>query len=402
MAIAQGVDKQIRFKRQSAKGSLAGTTGGQIIRRSTGNFNLTKETYSTADEMTSRRQVLSSRHGVKSADGTISNLLSCGTYSDFLGALLRGEFASVTAITGLSVTVGGTAPNYTLTRSTGSWLSGGVRIGQVVRLTAGTFNANNINKNLLVTAVTATVITCVVLNGSTLTAEGPITSSTVAIQGKVARAVDSAHTNIYYTFEEWHPNVPSSERFLDVKVGSAGLTLPSSGNATTDFSFVGLDMSKATTAYFTSPTAETTTNVLTSASGALYVSGTNIGVVTDLNINIDGGLTPADGVVGSNVRPDVFTGNLTVTGSFTAYFDDNVFADAFANETEVSILSALTDGTSATADFMTVFLPRVKVNSANLDDGQTGLKRTYDFEAIYNATSGASETTTIQIVDSQA
>jgi len=402
MAIAQGVDKQIRFKRQSAKGSLAGTSGGQIIRRSTGNFNLTKEAYSTADEITSKRQVLSSRHGVKSVDGAISNLLSCGTYSDFLGALLRGEFTAVTAITGLSITVGGTAPNYTLTRSTGSFLSGGVRIGQVVRLTAGTFNANNLNKILMVTGVTATVVTCVVLNGSALTAEGPIASATFTIQGKFAKAVDSAHTNIYYTFEEWHPNVPSSERFLDVKVGSAGLTLPSSGNATTDFSFVGLDMSKDTTAYFSSPTAETTTNVLTSASGALYVSGTSIGVVTDLNINIDGGLTPADGVVGTNLRPDVFTGNLTVTGSFTAYFDSTTFADAFANETEVSILSALTDGTSATADFMTVFLPRVKVNSANLDDGQTGLKRTYDFEAIYNATSGASETTTIQIVDSQA
>jgi hypothetical protein len=36
-------------------------------------------------------------------------------------------------------------------RSAGSWLTDGIKIGQVGRLTAGGFNAANSNKNLLVT-----------------------------------------------------------------------------------------------------------------------------------------------------------------------------------------------------------------------------------------------------------
>ena len=63
---------------------------------------------------------------------------------------------------------------------------------------------------------------------------------------------------------------------------------------------------------------------------------------------------PADGVVGSNTRPDVFRGKVMVSGSFTGYFDSLTLADAFRNETSVSLLSVLSTNTTGTADFMSV------------------------------------------------
>jgi hypothetical protein len=407
MGLAQGTNKEIRFKRQASKGTVAGTSAGQKLRRVTGGFELQKETYNTADEITSTRQMLSSRHGVKLVNGSLNGLLSPGTYSDMVSALLRRDYAAVSAITSLSITIAGSGP-YTVTRASGDFLAGGIKVGMVVRLTAGTFNAANLNKNLLVTGVTATVITCVPLNGVALVAEGPIASATVAVPGKVTYVPSTGHTNVYYGIEEWYPDADAtgvSELSNDVKVGSASFSLPGSGNATIDLSFMGLSQTRATSVYFTSPTAETTTDVLVAASGALYVGGVAQAIITDLNMEVSANQTAADGVVGSTTRPDIFDGKVTVTGSFTAYFDSVTIANAFVNETETSILSALTAGTTAAADFKTIYLPRIKVNTDTVDDGEVGLKRTYNFEAIYNAAGGAAlatQQTTIQVQDSAA
>jgi hypothetical protein len=404
MTIAQGTSKQTRFKRQSAKGSLAGTSDGQILRRESSTFELAKETYNTANEITSKKQLLSSRHGVKIINGSLRGILSPGTYSDPISAILRRDFAAVSAITGASITIAGSGP-YTVTRAAGSFLTDGIKIGMVVRLTAGSFNAANLDKNLLVTAVTALALTVTVLNGSTLTAEGPIASATVSVPGKVTYVPESSHTNIYYTIEEWYSDASISERNLDVKFTEANISLPGSGNAMIDLTAIGLDQSKDASAYFTSPAAETTTDALAAANGALLVNGTAQGTVTDLTININGNGTAADGVVGTNIRPDVFNGKVMVTGSFTIYFEGGTIPDLYRDETETTLLSALTAGSAADADFVTFTISKMKLNSSTPDDAETGLKRTYNFEGVYNSAGGASlanTATTLQVQDSQA
>jgi hypothetical protein len=94
-----------------------------------------------------------------------------------------------------------------------------------------------------------------------------------------------------------------------------------------------------------------------------------------------------------------------VTGSFTCYFESGTIPDLFINETDISILSALANGATAAADFMTIYLPKLNLNSSTPDDGETGLTRTYNFTAEYNSAGGAAvatQQTTIQIQDSQA
>lgn len=405
MAIGIGVVKQTRFKRQSAKGSLAGTSGGQILRRETSTFELAKETYTTESEITSTQQLLSSRHGVKTVNGAISGILSTGTYSDMLSAVLRRDFTAVTALTALSLTIAGSGPTYTITRGAGDFLTGGMKIGQVIRLSAGSFNAANLLKNLLITNVTSTVLTVMPVNGVAMVAEGPIASSTVTVIGKVTYTPDTGHTNIYYTIEEWYSDVPLSERNQDVKIASVDLSLPGSGDAKISLSAVGLDQSSAGTVYLTAPTAETSSGALVAASGLLLVNGTAQAVVTDLSITINGNEQPADGVVGANIRPDVFRGKVMVTGSFTAYFDSATIPDLFRNETVTSLVSVLSDGTSGTADFISIAIPRLDLNTSSPDDGETGLKRSYSFVAEYNSAGGtgvATEKTTLYIQDSLA
>lgn len=405
MSIGQGVAQQLRYKKQSAKGTLAGASAGQILRRTSATFELQKETYDTTDEITSTQQLTSSRHGVRLVNGSIAGILSPGTYSDLLGSLLRRAFAAVTATTGASVTIAGSGPTYTVARATGSWLTDGYKVGMVVRLSVGTLNAANINKNLLITNVVALTLTVIPLNGVALVAEGPIASTTITATGKVTFAPPSGHTNDYYTFETWNPDVPASEVNQDVQIATATISLPGSGNATIDLSAIGLDQTRAGTVYYTAPTAETSTESLVAASGLLLVQGATIATVTDLSFEITGNVNAADGVVGSNVRPDVFRGKIMVTGSFTAYFESTTLPGYFLNETDISILSALTNGTSATADFMTISIPKVTITTDTPDDGETGLKRTYGFTAEYYASGGSGvqhQQSTIQIQDSAA
>jgi hypothetical protein len=243
------------------------------------------------------------------------------------------------------------------------------------------------------------------LNGVAMVAEGPITGCTITATGKSTYVPTTGHSNIYYTFETWEPDVPSSEVNQDVQIGNAQFSLPGSGNATVQFSATGLDQTKSASVYFTSPTAETTTDVAVAASGLLLVNGSSIATITDLSYTINGNVNPADGVVGSNLRPDVFRGKVMVEGTFTAYFDSATIPNLFLNETELAIISVLAAGTSATADFISTAIPRVKLKTDTPDDNETGRKRTYAFEAIYNSAGGAgiaTEQTTILIQDSAA
>lgn len=406
MATSQGIFKQTRIARQSVKGTLA-TAGGvsQILRRESSTFELSKESYTTESEITSTQQITSSRHGVKLVNGKVSGILSPGTYADPLSAVLRRDFTAVTPITAASITIAGSGPSYTLTRASGSYLTDNIKVGYVVRLTAGSFTGSNLNKNLLVTAVTALVLTVMVLNGAGMVAEGPIATSTVTVPGKITYVPASGHTVTWHTVEEWMSDVPFSERNLDVKFTQANLSLPGTGNAKIDFTANGLNQTNATVAYFSAPSAETTTQSLVAASGLLLVGGVTQAIVTDLSISIDGKGKPADGVVGTDIRPDVFTGKVMVSGSFTAYFDSATLPGLFTGEVSTSIVSALTSGSAANADFQSYTMSDVRLNSSTPTDEETGSKRSYSFVAVLNAAGGAgvaTEKTTLQVQDSQA
>jgi hypothetical protein len=93
------------------------------------------------------------------------------------------------------------------------------------------------------------------------------------------------------------------------------------------------------------------------------------------------------------------------SGTFSAYFTDATFRDYFINETEVSIVVALTTDNTATADFVVFTMSRVKLGGADVSDGQNGLTRTFPFTALKNTSGGAALAnlaTTIMVQDSLA
>lgn len=405
MGAASGSFKQVTYKGEGTYGQVAAATGpvGQSLRRVTSTIDLAKDTYQS-NEMRPDFQVADFRHGLRKVGGPINGELSAKTYADFIAAVLKKDFVAGVSINGLSITVGGAAGAWTIARAAGSWLADGVKIGDVVRLPAGAFNAANLNKNILVTALTGPQITGVVLNGSNLVAEGPIASATLTVIGKKTMVPQTGHTDKSFSIEHWYPDVPASEVFTGCKPTKVSFNLPATGMATIGIEFAGKDAIPGNAQYFTTPAAVTTTGTMAAVNGVLRIGNAGTVAVTGLSIEITVAQS-GEPQVGANTVSAQTSGRVIVTGQFTAVFDSVALRDAFYNETELGLYGVFTANNAADADFIAISLPRIKPGGAGKDDGEKTLIQTVPFQALLNIYGGAAlatDLTTIAIQDSAA
>lgn len=403
MPAASGIYKQVAIKKETTYGVLPTATGARLLDRVDATFNLQKQAYESARMRTDMQQN-DARHGVRTVAGNINDELCPGALSDVIGTLLKRPFAVIAPLPALSITIAAAAGStWTITRAAGSWLTSGVRVGQVGRLTAGTFNAANLNKNLFVVGVTAPALTVMVANGSALVAEGPIASATFTLPGKYTYVPTTGHVEESYAVEEWFPDAPSSEVYVGWKPAQANIALPPTGMATIGITGEGKDLGRApsTTRYFTSPTSSAAVPVLASVNGLLRVGAVQQLAVTGLTIEVVSAYS-GEPSVGSNSKYQQFAEGISVRGSFTAYFEDNVLPAMFYDETITTLDAIFTSDNSAAAEFMTFSLNRLKINSADKADAKGGIVRTYNFTASINPTAGEREQTTIAVQDSLA
>jgi hypothetical protein len=403
--IASGINKLLTFKKQSALGTIASAGSAQNLRRTSSTLDKKKATYASK-EIRPSQQVSDFRHGVVNVDGTISGELSVGTYQSFIESILRNTVASAISVSGLTdlviATTSGAAG--TITTTAGVFMAGNkFKVGMVVRLSGATTQTGNNAANMLITAMTNKILTVVRLDGSPIISATELGTVTITEKGKHVMIPQTGHTRDYYTIEHNFQDIVQSEVFTDCVITQMDVKLPASGMSGVDFMVKGLNMTPGTTGYFTTPTAATSGTVLAAANGALYLQGVAIGLITGMNFSVKGGHTTIGGVVGSNVEPDIFPGTLTVDGQVTVLFTDAVVRDYFLNETEVSIVGVFTTANTATADFVSITIPRAKMGGAAKDDGEKGLVMTMPFTALENTSGGdgtSGQTSTIVFQDS--
>jgi hypothetical protein len=405
MPVAQGISKLTILKQQTGLGVPASGTGGQVLRRKTSIGKKARATYSN-DEIVQHQQSTGVNLGTASTAWDFDGLLSPGTYATPLASLLRKVFTVGAIVATASFTIAGTAPNYTVTRAAGSFLTDGVKIGDVVALTAGAFNASNLNNNLIVTGLTATVANVITLNNSALVAEGPIATATFTVRGKKSLAPLTGHTDTIFTVEEWYGDISKSELFPDLRIGQADIGLPASGNATIKLASQGLGVrTRGVAQVLTTPTAATTTPVLTAVRGAVLANGIDQTGITSISLSIKANLNAIGPVVGSDFNPDMSRGRIEVSGTFTALFDSTTLATLFDNETVTSMVAVMAADTTNFADFVAINLSAIKLTGDDPDDGEKAIMRTYPFTAQLNAAGGAAlanDQTIITIQDSAA
>lgn len=406
MAIATGVAKRLVYKKEVTYGVAPSTGSAQYLRRVQSTLDLKKDTYKS-NEIRSDYQIGDMRHGARMVDGAINGELSVGTYADFMAATLRQLFQTVKT-TGALITVVAavtSGASGTFTRGAGSYITDGFKVGDVVRWSGwATTGVPNNAHNFMITALTALVMTGIMLDGVAVGAKAAGDSVTCVQAGKKTFVPASGHTDESFAIEHFFSDISQSELFTGCKVASMGIKLPATGMATIDIPMMGQNMTTGVAAYYVAPTAVSTGGVLAAVNGALYVGGVAVANITGMDFTINGGMS-AEPVVGSNIKPDIFEGRVAVEGNMTVFFQDATFRDYFINETEVGVVAVFTADNTAAANFVGFSMPRVKVGGASKDDGEKGLVMTMPFTALFNTAGGAavnSEATTISIQDSLA
>lgn len=393
MAVAQGLYKILAYKKQTALGTPAIGAGGQLLRRETATFDKSKSQIAS-NEIVSHQQYTGDTYGVGQTQGQLNGLLSAGSYAALLTSLLRGTAVAGVAIATLSITIAGAGPTYTLTRATGSYLTDGYKLGDVVQLTAGAFTGNALNINLVITQLTATVATVVVPNNVVLAAQGPIASSTLTVINKKVVVPSTGQANDYYTIEEWFADIARSRLYTDTQVASADIKIPANGNCTAQLNFLGLARQENATQQLTAPSAASTSTIISAENAEIIIAGTQTLVGTSIDIKIDGQLKAGDPVLGSKAISDVIKGDIKVTGTVAVLKQDESLSSFFENETGITIIVVLFADTSNSSAFVSFVIPLAKLFKDATDDGKKQIVNTFDFVAQFNGAAGGAGTST--------
>jgi hypothetical protein len=149
------------------------------------------------------------------------------------------------------------------------------------------------------------------------------------------------------------------------------------------------------------PSAVTTNSILTSVNGDVLLNGTSFANATAISISVEAGVAQAEPVIGSNTGVDLTRGVTKVSGSISGMFTDQQIQTLYQSETPTQIVFVASADQSATSDFISLNLWRVKFTGDAPDDGQKLIVRTYPFTAEYNAAGGAGTTTDQAILSIQ-
>lgn len=364
MAYQSGRNILVAYKPEVTFGILPdGAAGSKVFRPNGGGINLTKEPIQS-NEIRRDGQMTRGRHGSRSVGGSFPGDLSLGTYDDFIEAVFRGTFAAELVVNEASAGLTSiTTTANTIVASAGSWITAGLRVGDVIRLTNHATAANN-SRNLRIVGLTASTITVaeVLTANAVADAAFTITRPKKLLMGTVPRS---------FSVEEREIDIDGSEVFTGCRVGQMQLQLQPNGMAVVTFTLAGQDMQVKTggdSPYFADPAA-TTSIGMTAVEAMIRLGSEDVLDVTavDLTINLNAAGMP---VVGSVLTPEVFTNNALVEGSITALKKDVTRVQQYLAETELSLHLLFTENESEPKDFCSFFVGNITL--ANLQKSELG------------------------------
>lgn len=394
--MADGINKIVIAKKETVWGTKPTASAAQLYPRVTGAFQLEKETYAS-NSIRPSQQVGDSRHGTRKSTGSLEGELQCGAFKEFQAAALRKDYAG-TATTGAIITIASTATGFS--RTGGSFITDGFRNGMIITVSGFATPATANNTRYVLIDVQALTLTARKVDQSAvaIVVKAAGDTVTIALAGKVTFTPQTGHTNDSFTVEEFHSDIPMSRITLGQQVNTMDLSLSPNGMVSTSFAFMGKDAEASTAVqYFTSPTVVPATGTMSTADGLCLINGLGVCTLSSLSITVDNGITQEAVIVCKGIGAKS-RGKVAVSGSFTAILLDSTYIDYFNLEQEVSF-SLTVNGTDGTT--FTVFMPRMKINSATIDDGEKVIMITVNFDSLeYVGINPAIEKTTLTLGDS--
>lgn len=405
MAIAKGVSKRVVIAEEGTNGTSYGTAAttnaNTELRRVVSTLSMNRDAFQSREILTSQ-QMRDARLGVKRPGGAIVSEVSPGANAWAWRAIARRAFTA-------GATAAGTIAASTVNSSSGKFIYNGsnpitlgIKVGDIVK-GSGFTSASNTNALLRVSSVNTSEVYGAYLSSIPLVGEGSAASRAAIAVGKKTWVPSTGHSSVSMFVEHWFSDVSIGERFTGLKVAQIDLNVPPTDMATIQVSLMGQDMSTAAATYFsTAVTPASTNSVLAGVNGALAIDGVGQAGITSLRMTMTANLS-SDPVVGTNIIREQVDGRVVIQGSLTALFEDATMRDKFLSETTVQLHLVLVDSSTPVPNFVSLFLPKVKLTSNQKDDGEKAIIQSFDFMALEETSSTPNtELTTFVVQDSLA
>lgn len=365
MSYSENWNGYVARKAQSALGTQANGADAIVLRTTGGQGGSMTKAAIESNEV--RRDGLSTRgrHGLQKTSGSYSSELSIGGFDDIFEAVIRGTWgAADLAITEADMTSITTGAN-TIVAAAGSWITEGIKVGDVVVLTGQATSTTNNSKNLRVTGVTAltlTVAETLVVNAVADTAFTLTRTGRVLVNPGAGNLVKR-----YFTIEEHEYDQDQSELFTDCAWTSFRLSMQPNGLVSLDSSWIGTGqfdvLATGDAPHFTSPT--TSTGVPLAVVEASVRLGTgDLLDLTSFDITVDTQAQAPDVISSVPYAPDIFHGSEMVTMNLSMLRKDLQAVSDFIDETPLSLHVLLQENETAPASFFSLYVPNFTLGSA--------------------------------------
>lgn len=146
-----------------------------------------------------------------------------------------------------------------------------------------------------------------------------------------------------FTFERAFTNINQYGQFRGCYINQISLSIKPNAMVTGSFEIVGLNAEYKTIPLKPNPDTARINNPYDSYTGVLKEGGTEIAIVTGIDLTLANGLEPQYGVFARGARL-VSWGRSTLTGTLTAFFTDQVLLGKFLNDTPASLEFTLGNG----------------------------------------------------------
>lgn len=367
MTLQTSRNVRVAYKQEVTLNTPPGASGATQFRANAGSgLSLSRQTIN-AGEIRSDLKVTMGRLGSKEVKGSYAGDLSVGTFDPLLAAIMRNTWSAVINASQADFTSVTQTAN-SIVGASGSFLAKGFTVGDVVQLNATGGPAANNNRNLRVTSVSATTLGI----AETLTVDAVArTTFTLVRDKKLVQPATPIRSS--FTFEETNQDILTSEQFTGCRVSSMKLTGKPNGMVDVEFGIVGTDVNVLTggaSPYYTTPTLTSVIGLVMS-DATLRVGGADVVNLTTFDLMVDL-KAKTEPVVGSMISPDIFDNASDVTGTLSAIRKDMAYLTNFTAETEIQFQALLVDTASEPKNYISIFIPRVKLTGSTKAFGQDG------------------------------
>ena len=300
------------------------------------------------------------------AEGDVGFELRNSDWNPFFEGALQSAFTTTTVTSAIASAYFSAA----YIRADSSALDS-VLAGQFLRVSDAVTAGNNGDYRVVsVSTIAAGTRKVTVVNASSnasATFTGEMVTGSATVQGRTMR---NGVTTTSYTIEKNFADITAFHILRGMRIGTMALSFESQAVLTGTFGFTGKSQTASTTTIGSSVVTAATTNPVMNASGNLeriWEGGQAVSGVFFQSLTLDLNNNPREqAVIGDNNLAGVGTGRCEITGSLSAYFENNTMLNKFVAGTTTNFRFQVTDSNGVSYIFT---IPNARLNEGTVVAG---------------------------------